>query len=46
MCKFSIHLSSEKEREKKFYFSFSKKENEINQTSISIVHYYRLLRPL
>ena len=38
-------MSSEKER-KKFYFSFSKKENEINQTSISIVHYYRLLRPL
>ena len=38
-------MSSEKER-KKFYFSFSKKENAIKKTSISIVHYYRLLRPL
>ena len=46
MCKFSIHLCRQKKKEKSFISLLVKRKNEINQTSISIVHYYRLLRPL
>ena len=46
MCKFSIHLCRQKKKEKSFISLLVKRKNAINQTSISIVHYYRLLRPL
>ena len=46
MCEFSIHLCRQKKKEKSFISLLVKKKNEINQTSISIEHYYRLLRPL
>ena len=45
MCIFSIHLCRQKKKEKSFISLLVKRKNEINQTSISIVHYYRLLRP-